>query len=281
LKLISYPFDVYAGDFYIEVAAFDGLNQATRAVPISISMVNSMSEWSIGINITPVVQNDFSVINADVVMNRGRTQKFFTLFVVIIMWAMSLGVFAMSIAHLWYSREVMPPTIGVVTSMLFALPAVRNTQPGAPPIGCTMDVVGFFWNMGLVAVGAMILLWRFSFQESKVYVPMARAQKNPKPPKETKEFSSVDQAVPIESVMLGGTKVPIRDLADAAYNTFPQTTKRDSVSSITTGGLLQNLRGQKGALRTKGEYNELLGSKDEDFNSVDSQSGDLFYQKKK
>jgi hypothetical protein len=49
--------------------------------------------------------------------------------------------------------------------MLFALPAVRDTLPGTPTIGCTSDLVGFFWNMGLIATSAILLLWRFSFQD--------------------------------------------------------------------------------------------------------------------
>lgn len=55
--------------------------------------------------------------------------------------------------------------MGVVCTMLFALPAVRETMPGNPIIGCTSDLIGFFWNMGLIAISAILLLWRFSFQD--------------------------------------------------------------------------------------------------------------------
>ena len=48
--------------------------------------------------------------------------------------------------------------------MLFALPNVRNTQPGNPPYGCTSDVVGFFWNILLVAVSGVSLLAVFVYQ---------------------------------------------------------------------------------------------------------------------
>jgi hypothetical protein len=91
-------------------------------------------------------------------MKRTGAQQFFSLFIVLLMWAMSLGIFLMSLGHLWYNRKVEAPTIGVVTSMLFALPAVRNMQPGAPPIGCTTDVVGFFWNMGLISAAGTFYL---------------------------------------------------------------------------------------------------------------------------
>lgn len=43
-------------------------------------------------------------------------------------------------------RKVEPPTIAVNAALLFALPALRNTQPGVPPVGALIDVCGFFWN---------------------------------------------------------------------------------------------------------------------------------------
>jgi hypothetical protein len=45
--------------------------------------------------------------------------------------------------------------------MIFALPAIRNVQPGSPPIGCTADYLGFFWALLLVTAGAMILLLNY------------------------------------------------------------------------------------------------------------------------
>jgi hypothetical protein len=49
-------------------------------------------------------------------------------------------------------REPAPPTVGLSVALLFALPAVRNTQPEVPPIGAAVDVLGFFWNMSLTAL---------------------------------------------------------------------------------------------------------------------------------
>ena len=41
-----------------------------------------------------------------------------------------------------------------------------------------MDIMGFFWNMGLVAVSSIILLLKYSFQEQKF--PYQRLQENNK-----------------------------------------------------------------------------------------------------
>jgi hypothetical protein len=49
-------------------------------------------------------------------------------------------------------REPSAPAIGFAIALLFALPAMRNTQPEVPPIGVAVDVLGFFWNMSIPAL---------------------------------------------------------------------------------------------------------------------------------
>jgi hypothetical protein len=72
------------------------------------------------------------------------------------MWVLSLTLLTLA-ATLWFrERKVEPPMIGLATSLLFALPAIRNTQSGAPVIGCTSDTVGFFWNMAIVAFSGIL-----------------------------------------------------------------------------------------------------------------------------
>lgn len=74
-----------------------------------------------------------------------------------------------------------PNLIGVASGLLFALPAIRNTQSGAPPLGCTADVSrfvfvshishrrpltcsttlfnnSFFWCMPLTAFSVFLLM---------------------------------------------------------------------------------------------------------------------------
>ncbi|KAF8927056.1 hypothetical protein CPC16_004529, partial [Podila verticillata] len=39
-----------------------------------------------------------------------------------------------------------------------ALPALRETQPGIPAIGCAADVLGFYWNMAIIAISSIMIL---------------------------------------------------------------------------------------------------------------------------
>ena len=85
-------------------------------------------------------------------ITRSITTRIFCVFVVIMMWLLSLNVFYLAVSVWMRGRKVEPPTIAVAGALLFGLPALRNVQPAPPPIGTTADVFGFFWNMMLVSL---------------------------------------------------------------------------------------------------------------------------------
>jgi hypothetical protein len=89
------------------------------------------------------------------------------------MWGLSLSIFVAAMSIWFREKKVELPLIAISTALLFALPNVRNSQPGVPSIaGTTADseymfglhfglslilthlcvVVGFFWNLLLVAI---------------------------------------------------------------------------------------------------------------------------------
>ena len=103
-----------------------------------------------------VLEGDGSVF-AVYTVTRSVTTRIFCVFVVIMMWLLSLNVFYLSVSIWVRKRRVEPPTIAVSGALLFGLPALRNVQPAAPPIGTTADVFGFFWNMMLVSLSGILL----------------------------------------------------------------------------------------------------------------------------
>ncbi len=77
------------------------------------------------------------------------------------MWILSLTILTL-ITTIWFrDRKVEPPIIGLCASLIFALPAIRNTQPDSPPIGCTADVGGFFFNMAIVAFSTFLAMLNY------------------------------------------------------------------------------------------------------------------------
>ena len=53
-------------------------------------------------------------------------------------------------------RRIEVTLIGALGAMIFALPALRNTLPGSPPLGIRADLLIFFWAE-LVAIAALCM----------------------------------------------------------------------------------------------------------------------------
>jgi hypothetical protein len=102
-----------------------------------------------------------SEVVAYVTCVRSATTKFFSLFIAACMWLLSISAFILA-SSVWFAGgKIEPPTIGLTAALLFALPAIRNTQPGVPSIGITIDVAGFLWNMFLIFSSCISLIWNY------------------------------------------------------------------------------------------------------------------------
>jgi hypothetical protein len=147
----EYPFDVYFFESYIICAHDNGTE-----VPLSLKVMGTLQGWKFNFKITGPVSALKLAINA----KRSVTTYAFSMLLFLVMWLLSCGAFMLTMCYVTFDF-VEPPLIAILGTMLFALPAVRNTQPGAPPIGCILDVAGLFWNMSLVSICVFVLMCKF------------------------------------------------------------------------------------------------------------------------
>ncbi|KAI8893973.1 hypothetical protein BC833DRAFT_606696 [Globomyces pollinis-pini] len=129
-----YPFDKYR-----VFLTFDIYGSNVTLNNIFIQLSSSLDGWNAdaySISNVPFISpsiNGASIL-IPVTLTRSSTQIVFCLFLYLIMWILSFHAFSMSITIYKSSKEVEAPTIGVVGGLLFALPAIRNSQPGTPTI---------------------------------------------------------------------------------------------------------------------------------------------------
>lgn len=71
--------------------------------------------------------------------------------------AMSLLAIAWRSARAEGEISLVPLTLSV--SLIFGLPALRNVQPGVPPVGAFGDYISFIWAEVIVAASAIIMSW--------------------------------------------------------------------------------------------------------------------------
>jgi hypothetical protein len=61
--------------------------------------------------------------------------------------------------------NLLPLSLSV--SLIFGLPALRNIQPGVPPVGGFSDFLSFIWAEMMVSISAIALAWTWIVRSKK------------------------------------------------------------------------------------------------------------------
>jgi len=142
----DYPFDGY--DAQVSFAAsMDG-----QSVPLSMTFGDIDPFFHIA-TVDGGYQND--AVNLTVHVSRAQGSKLLAGFMMVVMWALALSVLGGAWILVSRRRGLVWPALGWMAATLFALAGLRNTAPGAPPIGCVLDYAAFFWAELLTAVGVV------------------------------------------------------------------------------------------------------------------------------
>jgi hypothetical protein len=146
-----YPFDEYLSGITI------GVTSNGAALPVFSEFYATLNGW----NPTPAIvdESDADETNHIFVMvsKRSATAIGFSIFTAVLQWSLAIAILILTLAFIFIPGGEAPP-LPVYVTMLFALPAVRMTQPGVPPIGCTMDLIAFFWCMAIIAISTIVSL---------------------------------------------------------------------------------------------------------------------------
>ncbi|KAJ6622972.1 hypothetical protein B0H10DRAFT_2012187 [Mycena sp. CBHHK59/15] len=153
-----YPFDVFTVDY--QIFAFSSPSNTSYGTPLPLTI---FAQGSIqGFKIDTVflgLTDDGSGVSITIKISRSPITKAFSVVIIAVMWCLSSGIFIAAMSVWFRERKVELPLIAISTALLFALPNVRNSQPGIPSVaGTTSDMIGFFFNLLLVAASAFSLI---------------------------------------------------------------------------------------------------------------------------
>ena len=182
----SYPFDKYkTGIFYLSAVTYKLVNgtREEKVIPVVLGIFGSQFTWHIE---DPKVKDEYkngTLISVDMEISRAYTTRVFAVFVFFMLWSISLLVFLLTVSIWTRNRKVEPPTLAVITSTLFAIPALRNSQPGITTIGCTTDVIGFMWNMVLAATAVSLVLLNYIVKFQRERLPPLKVVAKPQHPR--------------------------------------------------------------------------------------------------
>jgi len=91
-------------------------------------------------------------------MRRAAIVIAWSMFVVAVMWLLSVGMLLTVLDLYWRPRSMFDGMQFSTVGLLWTVIMVRNTQPDVPPIGIVIDVAGFLWNWLFVAAAALICM---------------------------------------------------------------------------------------------------------------------------
>ncbi|KAI8050619.1 hypothetical protein BDF22DRAFT_695876 [Syncephalis plumigaleata] len=160
----QYPNDRYPSSLYVEVyqePANDTATPIRRAVPFHAQFYGAVQ----GIHFRAFVIRD-NVTNVSFYLRTRRTTTtiVFSIFVCILLWLLTIALGVFWIQLVICGREILPNHLSVGTAILFAMPNIRNSQPGIPSVGVSSDMLGYVWNLSLVTIFTVSIILTYTLR---------------------------------------------------------------------------------------------------------------------
>lgn len=128
-------------------------------VPLAVDLFGSIAGYKIEAVKSAESEDDY--VGIELKFSRSSTVVFFSVFVMALMWGVTLAVMFMTLSIFLRGRKIELAMFSFLAALLFAFAAVRNSQPGVPPIGTFSDFIAFFWAEVILALCllAIIFMW--------------------------------------------------------------------------------------------------------------------------
>jgi len=160
----DYPFDSHKADLFVMTNAkpqkskTENIAAEETEIPIENAVNFSGSVTGYKIDAALDEENGGNITSLNIEINRAGSTKFFAMFVIIVMWVLTLMLCLLLFNILVLGRKIEIAMFTFASAMIFAFPAFRNMMPLAPPIGAFPDFIAFFWAEGFAALTLVILI---------------------------------------------------------------------------------------------------------------------------
>ena len=159
-KINNYPFDTHIAKVAISLDPLASIGKKFAPFelnPVPLEFKFNADVPGFDISYKPLEENSSIFIYIDVSATRSLPVKFFALVIIVIMWVLSIMALLLALKVMKSGKL---PEVGMLSwtaVMLFAFPAIRNAQPGVPPVGTASDFLSFFWTEIIVVVALVII----------------------------------------------------------------------------------------------------------------------------
>jgi len=130
---------------------------AEEEVPVAVDFYGSIPGMKIEAKKNP--ESDDAYVAIDMQIGRSSTVKFFSLFIMALMWGASLAVLFLTLSVVLRGRKIEVGMFSFLSALLFAMGTVRASQPNVPPIGVFSDFAAFFWAIVIIALCLLTIVF--------------------------------------------------------------------------------------------------------------------------
>ncbi len=159
-KINNYPFDKHIAKVAISIDPLASIGKKFAPFqlnPVPLEFKFHADVPGFDISYQPMEENSSIFIYIDIAATRSIPVRFFALVIIVIMWVLSTMALLLALKVMKSGKL---PEVGMLSwtgVMLFAFPAIRNAQPGVPPVGTASDFLSFFWTEIIVVVALVII----------------------------------------------------------------------------------------------------------------------------
>jgi hypothetical protein len=133
--------------------------QSNTPIPLSLAVSAKIPGIKFGGSVTR--DQGTQVTGIDLKLRRADNLIAMSILINAMMTGLAVSVLAM-VLHITTAKgesDLLPLSMSL--SLIFGLPALRNVQPGVPPVGAFSDYVTFIWAELIVAVSAVVTVWHW------------------------------------------------------------------------------------------------------------------------
>jgi hypothetical protein len=141
------------GELAVGESAFQG------RVPVAISVTISASIPGIKFSRAVSPETEPNAVKVELKIDRPANLIVVSLFVMFLMMSLAVTVLIMALKATGADEKFDLLPLSLSFTLIFGLPALRNIQPGVPPVGALADYFSFIWAESLVAGSAIIVMW--------------------------------------------------------------------------------------------------------------------------
>jgi Domain of unknown function (DUF4436) len=140
------------------------LKQSTT-VPLTIAL--SASTPGIKFNGNVSRESSLKVTGIELKIRRADNVIAVSIILMVLMSGLATSLLGMVFKATKSGSKVDLVPLSISISLIFGLPALRNVQPGVPPVGALGDYIAFIWAEIIVGVSAIIIIWSWLARSHK------------------------------------------------------------------------------------------------------------------